>query len=400
MWIRRLTLAHFRNYKSLELELPRGCTLILGDNAQGKSNLLEAAFLLATTRSDRVLTDGGLIHWDALDEAQPIARVTADVERNEGPLELEIVLVGRPQSADRARVPASKRLRVNGVAKRQADVVGQLMAVLFTTNDMELISGSPSVRRRYLDVMLSQIDPAYTQALQRYAKVVTQRNALLKRIQSGEAGADELDFWDEELSGHGATLIDMRAAAMQALASHAATAHRNLSGGLEELACEYVPRLEGWDAARCRDEAAGLEAAMRNALASNRPRDIGAGMTLTGPHRDDMAIELDGVSAAAFASRGQQRTAALALRLAEARFMADTRGDVPVLLLDDVLSELDEARRRAVLASLGEWDQLLITSADADRFTEEITPQAVFRVSAGVMTAVSAASGQSKRTTG
>ena len=393
MWIRRLTLSHFRNYRSLELELPRGCTLILGDNAQGKSNLLEAAFLLATTRSDRVLTDGGLIHWDVLDDAQPVARVTANVERNDGPLELEIVLVGRPRPGDRARVPASKRLRVNGVAKRQADVVGQLMAVLFTTDDMELISGSPSTRRHYLDVMLSQIDPAYTQALQRYGKVVTQRNALLKRIQSGEAGADELDFWDEELSGHGATLIDMRAAAMQSLAAHAMTIHRNLSGGLEELACEYLPRLEGWDAARCREEAAGLEPAMRNALASNRPRDIGAGMTLMGPHRDDVGIELDGVSAAAFASRGQQRTAALALRLAEARFMADTRGDVPVLLLDDVLSELDEDRRRAVLTSLGEWDLLLITSADADRFTEEITPQAVFRVSAGVITPESTPSG-------
>ena len=388
MWIRRLTLSHFRNYKSLELELPQGCTLILGDNAQGKSNLLEAAFLLATTRSDRVPTDGGLIHWDVLDDTQPVARVTADVERADGPLKLEIVLVGRPKPGERARVPASKRLRVNGVAKRQADVVGQLMAVLFTTDDMELITGSPSTRRRYLDVMLSQVDSAYAQALQRYGKVVTQRNALLKRIQAGEAGANELDFWDEELSGHGATLIDVRAGAMQALAALAATAHRKLSGDVEDLACEYLPRLEGWDASRCRDEAAGLKSAMQDALADNRPRDIGAGITLTGPHRDDVGIELDGVSAAAFASRGQQRTAALALRLAEARFMADTRGDVPVLLLDDVLSELDEERRRAVLTSLGEWDQLLITSTDADRFTEEITPQAVFRVSAGVIVRV------------
>ena len=124
---------------------------------------------------------------------------------------------------------------------------------------------------------------------------------------------------------------------------------------------------------------------MREELARNRPRDIGAGMTLTGPHRDDVSIELDGVSAAAFASRGQQRTAALALRLAEARFMAEARGDLPVVLLDDVLSELDEERRHAVLTSLGEWDQLLITSADADRFTEELAPQAVLRVSSGVI---------------
>ena len=383
MWIRRLTLSHFRNYRSLQLDLPQGLILVLGDNAQGKSNLLEAAFLLATTKSDRVQTDGGLIHWEALDELQPVARVAAEIERSDGPLELEIAIAGRPKPGDRSRVPASKRLRVNGVAKRQADVVGQLMAVLFTTADMELISGPPSERRRYLDVMLSQIDPAYAQALQQYGKVVTQRNALLKRIQAGEAGEGELDFWDEELSGHGATLFARRAASVESLAALAAKAHHDLSGGLEELMLVYVPRLENWDAERCRTQASGLDAAMQNALSGNRPRDIGAGMTLTGPHRDDVAIELDGNSASEFASRGQQRTAALALRLAEARFMADQRGELPVVLLDDVLSELDEERRQAVLASLGTWDQLIITSTDADRFNEDLTPSAVFRVSAG-----------------
>ncbi|MCH7697659.1 MAG: DNA replication/repair protein RecF [Chloroflexi bacterium] len=385
MWIRRLTLSHFRNYRALQLDLPQGLILVLGDNAQGKSNLLEAVFLLATTKSDRVQTDGGLIHWEALDELQPVARVAAEIERSDGPLELEIAIAGRPKPGDRSRVPASKRSRVNGVAKRQADVVGQLMAVLFTTADMELISGSPSGRRRYLDVMLSQIDPAYAQALQQYGKVVTQRNALLKRIQAGEAGKGELDFWDEELSGHGATLFAQRASSVESLAALAAKAHYELSGGLEELTLVYVPRLEGWDAVRCRTQASGLDAAMQNAFSSNRPRDIGAGMTLTGPHRDDVAIELDGTSASEFASRGQQRTAALALRLAEARFMADQRGELPVVLLDDVLSELDKERRHAVLASLGEWDQLIITSTDADRFNEDLTPSAVFRVSAGII---------------
>lgn len=388
MWIRRLTLSHFRNYRSLELDLPQGLILVLGDNAQGKSNLLEAAFLLATTKSDRVQTDGGLIHWEALDEPQPVARVAAEIERADGKLDLEIGIAGRPKPGDRSRVPASKRLRVNGVAKRAADVVGQLMAVLFTTDDMELISGAPSERRRYLDVMLSQIDPTYARALQQYGKVVTQRNALLKRIQAGEAGEGEIDFWDEELSGHGAVLFAERALSVETIAELATKAHRNLSGGIEELELTYRPRLEGWDDTRCREEANDLSAAMQSALAANRPRDVGAGITLTGPHRDDIAIDLNGTSAAAFASRGQQRTAALALRLAEARFMANVRGDVPVVLLDDVLSELDEERRHAVLTSLGEWDQLIITSADADRFSEDVRFDAVFRVTGGTIGAV------------
>lgn len=386
MWIRRLTLTQFRNYRKLELSLPRAPVLILGDNAQGKSNLLEAVFLLATTKSERAQTDGELINWDALEDEQPIARVAAEVERRDGPLELEVVVVGRPKGDSVARVPASKRLRVNGVARRQADVVGQLTAVLFTTNDMELIGGPPSARRRFLDVALSQLEPAYVVALQSYGKVVTQRNALLRRIQAGESQPDELDYWDDELAKEASLLIERRAEAVEVLAKHARDAHHSLSGGAEELAIRYEPRLEGWDAGRIAAEPEGLPAALAKALSAGRHRDIGAGITLTGPHRDDLSFLLDAVPAASFGSRGQQRTAALALRLAEARFMAERKGDVPVVLLDDVLSELDEARRRAVLKSLGEWDQLLITSTDGDRFGEGLpSSAAVFRVSGGAI---------------
>ncbi len=384
MWIRHLSLSSFRNYHKQELDLPRGPVLLLGDNAQGKSNLLEAAFLLATARSQRAQTDGELIEWDALNEAQPVARIAAQVERRDGPLELELIVVGRTRPPGAARVPASKRLRVNGVARRQADVVGQLTAVFFSTDDMELVGGPPAERRRYLDVALSQLDRAYLRALQRYGKVIAQRNALLRRIQGGEADPQELVFWDEELAHHGAALLAERAAAVDILAEHVGDAHRRLSGGLEELAVVYRPRLEGWDGARAGGSPEGLAVALRAALENGRRRDIAAGVTLTGPHRDDLLLTLNGVAAASFASRGQQRTAALALRLAEARFMADRRGDLPIVLLDDVLSELDEARRGAVLDSLGEWDQLLITSADADRFSEGLpAARAVLRVVAG-----------------
>jgi len=207
MWVRHLTLSNFRNYRRQEIDLPQGPVLILGDNAQGKSNLLEAVFLLATTRSERAQTEGELIHWDALDEAQPVARVAAQVERRDGPLQLEVIIAGRPRGRQRARVLASRRLRVNGVARRQIDAVGQLTAVLFDTSDLELIGGAPAERRRYLDIALSQLDARYARALQRYGKVLAQRNALLRRIQEGEAHADELSFWDEELARDGALLM-------------------------------------------------------------------------------------------------------------------------------------------------------------------------------------------------
>ncbi len=384
MWIRQLTLTNYRNYRRQELTLGQGPSLLLGDNAQGKSNLLEAVFLLATTRAQRAQTDGELISWDALSEPQPVARVTAEIERDDGPLQLEVIVVGRQRDPGAARPAASKRLRVNGVARRQIDMVGQLTAVLFSTADLDLIGGPPAERRRYLDVTLSQLDTTYLRALQRYGKVISQRNALLRRIQEGEASPDELAFWDEELARDGAVLIGRRAVAVAAQAEHAQEAHRRLSGG-EELAIAYRPRLEGWDGAQAAvAEAEAMEAALRDAFAAGRQRDIGAGITLSGPHRDDLAFTLDGVSAASFASRGQLRTAALSLRLAEARYLADQRGDLPVVLLDDVLSELDESRRSAVLESLGEWDQLLITSTDGEHFGEGLPGSlAVFRVASG-----------------
>ena len=383
MWLRHLSLTHYRNYQRQEIEFCQGSVLLLGDNAQGKSNLLEDIFLLATTRAERASSDGDLIDWAALDEPQPVARVAAQVERRDGPLALEVVIAARAGRTKDGRVTASKRLRVNGVARRQIDFVGQLTAVLFATHDLELIGGPPAERRRYLDTTLSQLDRAYAQALPRYTKVVTQRNALLRRIQEGAADAGELSFWDDELARDGAVLMRARAAAVEALAQYARDGHARVSGHTEELAIAYQPRLDGWDGARVQAAADSIAGALRDQLTSRRGRDIGAGQTLTGPHRDDLSLALNGVAAASFASRGQQRTAALALRLAEARFLADGKGDLPVVLLDDVLSELDEQRRRAVLESLGGWDQLIITSADADRFGEGLPYPAVYHVVAG-----------------
>jgi DNA replication and repair protein RecF len=377
----RLTLTNFRNYPKQELVLAPGAVLFLGENAQGKTNLLEAVFLLAAGKSERASSDADYIHWEARDETQPFARVAGVAQRGGNDVTVELTITGRPGARG---LIASKKFKLNGVAKRAADVMGAIMAVLFTTDDMELVKGAPSGRRRYLDVMLSQVDRPYARALQQYGKLITQRNALLKRIGEGGAKRDELAYWDDELSGHGAGIAKGRAGAVVELSAEAAGSHGRLSGEREEFALEYEPRFaEGWTAERIAGATAEeVASAYAEKLAATHTRDIGAGITLSGPHRDDLRMTLGGEPAASFASRGQQRTAALALRLAEARLLRARSGELPILLLDDVLSELDENRRASVLASI-EADQVLITSADADRFDGFAAGAQVWRVAGG-----------------
>jgi len=394
MYVRHLSLADFRNYRELELDLPPGPLLFIGENAQGKTNLLEAVYLLSTIRSLRAGSDSELIRWEVAQEALPIARLVAEAERSSGPVRVEMVIQGQPGE----RVPASddhprasKRLRVNGVPKRASETIGRINAVLFTSQDIDLISGSPSLRRRYLDITLTQIDARYLKALQQYNKVLLQRNALLRRIQSGIARPDEIAFWDDHLAQAGSYVVGTRAQTVARLAGIAAEAHGFLSGGREALTLTYQPRWAGgWDGERAGN--AGQEelaTAFLQTLAQGREREIGAGVTLWGPHRDDLLFSLDGRSAAAFASRAQGRTAALALRLAEARFLLANTGDHPVLLLDDVLSEMDEGRRSSVLDTVSSFDQVWITSAEReDEGRRLFSGASVFSVKAGqVLTA-------------
>ena len=378
MHIEQLSLHDFRNYRHLDIALPRGLLLFVGGNAQGKSNLLEAIYLLATTRSVRATSEGELVNREATLQGPAVARLVGTARRHDGGVQVEVAIITRPtgEQAAASRLPASKRLRVNGVVRRASETVGQMTAVLFTTQDIDLVGGAPSLRRRYLDITLSQVDPAYLRALQRYGKIVLQRNALLRRIQEGAAGLDQLSFWDEEMAQQGAYITGSRGRALSSLSVLAREAHWALSGGEEELSLVYQPQLSrAWDGERIANASTDeLAAALLQALAAGRQRDVAAGVSLTGPHRDDLLFLLNGVPAAAFASRGQQRTAALALRLAEARFLLDRRGEHPVLLLDDVLSELDESRRAGVLAAASEFEQVLITSVDADRFDSASAP--------------------------
>ncbi len=383
MHLTRLSLTNFRNYDRQTLDLAPGAVLLLGENAQGKTNLIEAMFLLATGRSERASVDGDFIAWGARDDPQPFAQVGGRAVRRTGDVAVEVTIAGR--AGVHGNLIAAKRFKLNGVPKRASDVVGAILAVLFTTDDMELVKGAPSGRRRYLDVMLSQADHRYLRALQRYTKVIVQRNALLKRVGEGSSRREELAYWDEELARDGAAIFVSRAAALGQIALHATAAHARLSGERELLGVAYEPRfVDAWTAGRiAAADPVEIASALLERLQATRARDIGAGVSLTGPHRDDFALTLGGESASSFASRGQQRTAALALRLAEARFLHESSGEQPILLLDDVLSELDQHRRASVLAAI-EADQIIITSPDRDRFPAGLVRDAqVWQVASG-----------------
>jgi DNA replication and repair protein RecF len=384
VFIADLQIANYRNYARASIRLDRGLNLVVGDNAQGKSNLLEAIYLLSTLRSSRASNDADLVRRDILQTEFPVARLSCAVERSAGNLNLEVAIIGRTTDPGHR---AGKRVRVNGVTKRASDAVGQLAAVLFTTLDIEIVGGPPLLRRRYLDMMISQVDRGYLRAMQRYAKVLQQRNGLLKRIQAREANSSELSFWDQELGHAGGIIMQARADALGHLVPQAGFQMERLSDGLESLQLTYRPAIGGLDENDCPVDETGWTSRMLRALTNLRGREIGAGATLVGPHRDDVTVEIDSMPADAFASRAQQRTAALSMRLAEASYLRRALGDDPVVLLDDVLSELDARRRRGVLEFFDSFQQTIVTTAEPDRVREVMTrASGRFLVAGGAIT--------------
>ncbi|MEX0682850.1 MAG: DNA replication and repair protein RecF [Dehalococcoidia bacterium] len=390
MRLTHLQVTNYRNIERLEIDLPHSTGVFVGANAQGKSNILEAIYMLATMRAARADYDAQVIRRDVLDEVLPAARVVGQAETADGPLKVEVTVTAR--GGPKGPI-GTKTTKINGVPKRLSDAVGRLTAVLFTADDLELISGSPSDRRRYLDITLSQVDHAYATARSRFERVLTQRNHLLKRIREASASRDELPYWDGELAKDGAVLFHRRARSLAAIAAIAREAHARLAPS-ERLLVEYRPRLIPLRLDLATADEAAITEAYEHALAATLSRDVAAGMTLNGPHRDDVAFTLDDMAADGFASRAQQRTIALALRLAEARFLRDRRGDPPLLLLDDILSEMDAARRDSVLGTLGDVDQMVVTGTDWDRFPRSFLAGASqFAVESGSVQVLEAAPG-------
>ncbi len=396
-----LSLSNFRNYQRLELALPPQISIVVGDNAQGKSNLLEALHFLATTRSHRAIAERELIHWAAWSEPLPFARLVADVQKTQTTLRIEIALLIDQSKAQAPQPvepptphpdlgfltphpgPTQKRLKVNGVPKRAMDVVGQMNVVLFSPQDLEIVNGSPSGRRHYLDTSLCQVDATYCRALAHYNRVLLQRNHLLKLIQEQAANLDELFFWDNELIAYGSQLIAGRQRALAALDGLTRQVHGQLTGQQEQLSLVYRPSVAIPDLTGLGD-LSGLSEQFRVQLRRVQKREIAQGTSVLGPHRDDLAFLVNGVDMNTYGSRGQQRTVALSLRLAEVAYMRAVVGEEPILLLDDIMSELDPARRGWVLQAIGQGQQAIITATETDHFAPSFLHQAtLLRVTAG-----------------
>ena len=395
MHIHHLSLTNFRLYARLELDLPPGLTIIQGDNAQGKTSLLEAIYYLSTAHSPHTRADAQVIRWGASEEAiYPFAMLKADVQRRDGAKSIQVNL----QKGEGARL--KKDIRIDHAPKRGVDLVGQLVTVLFLPGDVDLVGGAPSLRREYLDAALSQVDANYMRALDTYTKALAQRNALLKQADERRIDPDELIIWDEQLAPAGVEIATKRREVVAALTQLAQPIHRELSNALEFLEVHYQPNFDpampskteafqiGLDLSRPASGfgKAELVKAYRAALEDRRKDELARGMTLVGPHRDDFRFVANGIDLGEFGSRGQQRTAVLALKMAEAAWLREKMGEPPIILLDEVLAELDPHRRRALLHRLGTTHQTLITATDLNRFDADFVKQAqVLSVRGGVV---------------
>jgi len=346
-----LKLRNYRNYPRLELEPSPGLNVFLGRNGQGKTNLLESVALLALSSSPRVRREGELIGPLA-----PETRVEAQVVGTHGSVEISFSVTRL--DGERTR----RSILVNGKPKRALDLPGHFRVTLFWPDDLTLIKSGPEHRRRFLNQLLVQVEPGYARSLSRYARVIEQRNSLLKQVAAGEQPALSLEVWDLELVQTGTAIARARRQAVVEMDAYVAANHGRLAPG-ESLGLRYV----------------GPPDDLSEAVHNSQREDLRRGVTTVGPHRDDIEVLLDGRDARSFASQGQQRTAVVSLKLAEAALMTSRTGEASPLLFDDVLSELDQQRRLALLERMGGDDQVIITSVEAGPFPTDLMARAAVR---------------------
>lgn len=376
MEVRRVELTSFRSYERLELAFPAGPQVLFGANAAGKTNLLEALVVLGSGRSHRTSTEAELITWE-----QSFARLEAEAHSGAG---------GEPSAEDRGDLieltlarqgagAARKRVRVNGVPRRAAALPDALRVVVFAPEEMLLVVGSPSLRRAAIDSLAAQRWPLYRRALSTYGRALQQRNSLLRVIREGLAEAEQLRYWDDVLVSEGGSLVAQRLDLLEELSVPLAEAHAEIAPGEGRLSASYVTNAPT-------DGTETPADALRRRLAETAEKELWNGATLVGPHRDDLAFAIDGRELATFASRGQQRTVILALKLAELDLLSRLDGRPPLLLLDDVFSELDPARRSHLVRRVSELPQAFITTTALEDLDQGLVRSATtWRVRPGVV---------------
>ena len=390
MHITHLSLTNFRNYGRLELDVPRGATLLYGNNAQGKTNLLEAIYYLATTRSPHADFDYQLINWEAsqAEETIVVGRIIAQIVTGSGEQLLEMRLI-REQKVGLQQNGFSFRRQVliNKRSVRLMDLLGNLRVVMFLPQDIELVTGSPSIRRRYLDITLCQIDPIYCRALSHYNKVLEQRNALLRQLSEGSGSKDTLPVYTDRLVELGSQVFARRGLFLKNIGREAQRIHyESLTMGQELIRISYLPRLSPQSSARngkvetllelgewlqeSNIEPDSIRNRFREMIDDVEAVDIARGTTSIGPHRDDWRFWVNNRELNSYGSRGQQRSAILALKIAEIHWMTQITNESPILLLDEVVAELDEHRRASLLLAVKGSTQAILTATDPGMFTQ------------------------------
>ena len=359
MIIKSLSLQNFRNHARTNITLSPGTNILVGNNAQGKTNLLEAIYLSCVGRGWRTPRDRDMIQFDA-----PHAHVRTTARKKFGDITIDITLQPKPDT----RTGVIKSIKINDtpIAKTSA-LLGTINCIFFSPDELRLIKDAPGDRRRFMDIDISQIDRQYVHSLVRYNKILQQRNALLKTMRGTPESDDlrTLDIWDIQLAKAGQYIIDRRLSFIGQLSPHVKRTHSQLTNTAEQINIIYI----SIDTINT----APVSSSLASALTASRDRDLRLRTTTVGPHRDDLKITIDGRDVRTFASQGQQRTVALSLKLAELDLFRELTGETPILLLDDVFSELDAVRQSALLASIKNV-QSLITTTDADAANSTCTP--------------------------
>jgi DNA replication and repair protein RecF len=361
-----LYLTHFRNYAKAEIHFENSVNVIIGENAQGKTNVLEAIYMLAMAKSHRTTFDKELIHWD-----EDYAKIEGRIQKVRGGLPLELIVSRK-----------GKKAKVNHLERKKlSQYIGTLNVVMFAPEDLYLVKGSPGVRRRFIDMEIGQVYPVYMHQMNQYHKLLGQRNALLKTLQRRRENKDMmLDILTGQLSELAARIVRKRYEFINLLQQRARPIHRSISRDLEMLGIRYKSSVEVSE----KEELSKMTDEYEAAFAKLKEREIERGVTLVGPHRDDIGLSINEKDVQTYGSQGQQRTTALSLKLAEIELIKNETDEYPILLLDDVLSELDDYRQSHLLGTIQGKVQTFVTTTSVDGIDHDtLREAATYRVSEG-----------------
>lgn len=346
LYIKRVGLKNFRNYQSLDIEMGEGVNIFYGQNAQGKTNIMEAVYLASTGKSHRTQKDSELIRWNEED-----ARVKIDFHKENDDKSIDIYL----------NKNTKKQIKLNGVKlSKISELIGNLNTVIFSPDHMKIIKEGPVERRRFMDIILSQVKPGYYYNLVQYLKVLEQRNKLLDEASENRAIIKTMDIWNDQLAEFGAKLIATRMDFIEKISDIAAITHEKISHGKEKLEILYNPTI-ACAGAPVRD----IKENFLRELEKNVGIDLRRGSTHKGPHRDDVLFHINGAEVKTYSSQGQQRTALLSLKISELKYVEAETDELPVLLLDDVFSELDNERQKYLVDFIRDI-QTIITCTDVE----------------------------------